>query len=186
VLLQRASPPHLLTHSLVISRSPQDQLQPQQRDEYREIFAFFDKKGEGSIPIKEVGVMMKTLGGRYRTPSRRRPPPTRPPLAYVYADVGACCRVASTEALKDNELKALCKGGDKLDFNTFLANREEKWAREQSGYVRRDSQQHAPPYLCAPTSDIDGENAARRSRRRSACSMRVAAAPSASRTSSSS
>merc|ERR1711879_87650 len=37
------------------------------------------------------------------------------------------------EAMNDGELKALCKGGDSLDLNTFIQNREEKWAREQSG-----------------------------------------------------
>eukprot|EP01094_Clydonella_sp_ATCC50884_P016757 TRINITY_DN2809_c0_g1_i1.p1 TRINITY_DN2809_c0_g1~~TRINITY_DN2809_c0_g1_i1.p1 ORF type:complete len:166 (-),score=61.48 TRINITY_DN2809_c0_g1_i1:577-1008(-) len=37
------------------------------------------------------------------------------------------------EAVTDAELKSLCKGGDSLDLNSFIQNREEKWAREQSG-----------------------------------------------------
>ena len=44
------------------------------------------------------------------------------------------------EALNDGDLKALCKGGGSLDLNTFIQNREEKWAREQSGYETRDKE----------------------------------------------
>ena len=39
-----------------------EKLGPEQYNEFREAFSVFDKNGDGSIGVKELGTVMKSLG----------------------------------------------------------------------------------------------------------------------------
>ena len=43
------------------------ELSEKQRSEYREAFELFDKNGDGTITVAELGIVMKTLGSNPTT-----------------------------------------------------------------------------------------------------------------------
>lgn len=79
------------------------------------MFSHFDK-GKGNVDMKVLAMLMKSMGGTSATVGNM---PGRESDRFA-------------EAHSESELQGMF-GGSTVDFNRFLQNRQEKWAREQSG-----------------------------------------------------